>query len=185
MIGLGETEAETFIRALRDLRAAGCDLLTIGQYLQPTKAHASVARYYHARGIRRSKTEAAAAGFADVEAGPLVRSSFHAHELHASFEQGRKDLMRYLIFSDVHGNLEALNALLKFAQKRRIDHYVCLGDLVGYGASPNETIQKIRTLKPLSLIRGNHDKAVIRPDSIETFNPIAAAAIHWTRKIRF
>jgi predicted phosphodiesterase len=89
--------------------------------------------------------------------------------------------MRTLIFSDVHGNLEALNALLKFAQKRRIDRYVCLGDLVGYGASPNETIQKIRTLKPLSLIRGNHDKAVSGRDSIETFNPIAAAAIHWTR----
>jgi predicted phosphodiesterase len=89
--------------------------------------------------------------------------------------------MRTLIFSDIHGNLEALNALLKFAQKRHIDRYVCLGDLVGYGASPNETIQKIRTLKPLSLIRGNHDKAVTNQDSIETFNPIAAAAIHWTQ----
>jgi len=89
--------------------------------------------------------------------------------------------MRALIFSDIHGNIEALNALLKFAQKRRIERYICLGDLVGYGASPNETIQKIRTLKPLSLIRGNHDKAVSGRDTIETFNPIAAAAIHWTR----
>ena len=90
--------------------------------------------------------------------------------------------MRYLIFSDIHGNLEALNALLKFVQKRKIDHFVCLGDLVGYGASPNETIQKVRNLKPLSIIRGNHDKAVSGLDSIETFNPIAAAAIHWTKK---
>jgi predicted phosphodiesterase len=89
--------------------------------------------------------------------------------------------MRYLIFSDIHGNLEALNALLKFIQKRKIDHYICLGDLVGYGASPNETIQKVRNLKPLSIIRGNHDKAVSGADSIETFNPIAAAAIHWTQ----
>jgi len=90
--------------------------------------------------------------------------------------------MRYLIFSDIHGNLEALNALLKFAQKRRVDHFVFLGDLVGYGASPNETIQKVQALKPLAMIRGNHDKAVLGRDSIETFNPIAAAAIYWTRK---
>jgi predicted phosphodiesterase len=90
--------------------------------------------------------------------------------------------MRYLIFSDIHGNLEALNALLRFIQKRKIDHFVFLGDLVGYGASPNETIQKVRNLKPLSIIRGNHDKAVSGFDSIETFNPIAAAAIHWTKK---
>jgi len=90
--------------------------------------------------------------------------------------------MRYLIFSDIHGNLEALNALMKFIQKKKIDHFVCLGDLVGYGASPNETIQKVRNLRPLSIIRGNHDKAVTGQDSIETFNPIAAAAIYWTKK---
>ena len=90
--------------------------------------------------------------------------------------------MRYLIFTDIHGNLEAFNALLKFIQKRKIDHFVCLGDLVGYGASPNETIQKVRSLRPLSIIRGNHDKAVSGFDSIETFNPIAAAAIFWTKK---
>jgi predicted phosphodiesterase len=90
--------------------------------------------------------------------------------------------MRYLIFTDIHGNLEALLVLLKFAQKRKIDHYIFLGDLVGYGADPNEIIQKVRALKPLSIIRGNHDKAVCDHDSIQTFNPIAAAAIHWTKK---
>lgn len=90
--------------------------------------------------------------------------------------------MRYLIFSDIHGNLEAFNALLKFAQKRRVDYFICLGDFVGYGASPNETIQKVRNLRPLAMIRGNHDKAVSGLDSIETFNPIAAAAIYWTKK---
>ncbi|MGB8952745.1 MAG: metallophosphoesterase family protein [Candidatus Aminicenantales bacterium] len=90
--------------------------------------------------------------------------------------------MRYLIFTDIHGNLEALNTLLKFSQRRKIDYFVCLGDLVGYGASPNETIQKIHNLKPLSIIRGNHDKAVSGLDSIENFNPIAASAIQWTKK---
>jgi predicted phosphodiesterase len=88
--------------------------------------------------------------------------------------------MRYLVFTDIHGNLEAFLALLKFSRKRKIDYYLFLGDLVGYGASPNEIIQKIRTLKPMSMIRGNHDKAVCGLDSIQTFNPIAASAIHWT-----
>jgi predicted phosphodiesterase len=90
--------------------------------------------------------------------------------------------MRYLIFSDIHGNLEAFDVLLRFAAKKKIDHYVCLGDLVGYGASPNEIIHKIRTLKPFWVVRGNHDKAVSGQESIETFNPIAAAAIRWTQK---
>jgi predicted phosphodiesterase len=90
--------------------------------------------------------------------------------------------MYYLIFTDIHGNLEALLAVLRFIQKRKIDHYVFLGDLVGYGASPNEIVQKVRALKPLSIIRGNHDKAVCGLDSIQTFNPIAAAAIHWSRE---
>lgn len=89
--------------------------------------------------------------------------------------------MRTLIFSDVHGNLEALTAVLKFAKTHRIDRYVCLGDLVGYGASPNKTIEKIQGLKPLVAIRGNHDKAVVAGEAVDTFNPIAAAAIQWTR----
>ncbi len=90
--------------------------------------------------------------------------------------------MRYLIFADIHGNLEAFLAVLKFVQKKKIDHFIFLGDLVGYGASPNEIIQKIQNLKPISLVRGNHDKAVCGLDSIETFNPIAASAILWTKQ---
>jgi len=89
--------------------------------------------------------------------------------------------MRYFIFTDIHGNLEAFNAILKFAKRRKIDYYLFMGDLVGYGASPNEIIQKIRSLKPISLIRGNHDKAVCGLDTIQTFNPIAASAIYWTK----
>ena len=88
--------------------------------------------------------------------------------------------MRYLIFTDIHGNLESYLALHKFTQGKKIDHYIFLGDMVGYGASPNEIIQKIRSLKSLSIIRGNHDKAVCGLDSVQTFNPIAASAIHWT-----
>lgn len=90
--------------------------------------------------------------------------------------------MRYFLFTDIHGNLEALLPVLKLAEKKKIDHYIFLGDLVGYGASPDEVIDKVRALKPLSIIRGNHDKAVCGLDSVQTFNPIAAAAIHWTKE---
>ena len=91
MIGLGETE-EGLLHTLRDLRAAGCDLLTIGQYLQPTKAHAPVVRYYPPEKFAALRTKAEAEGFTGIEAGPLVRSSYHAHALQATFERGRKDL---------------------------------------------------------------------------------------------
>jgi len=96
-------------------------------------------------------------------------------------EERTKPKMRYLIFTDIHGNLEAYLALLKFIQRKKIDYYLFLGDLVGYGASPNEIIQKIQGLKPISMIRGNHDKAVCGLESIDTFNPIAASAIQWTK----
>jgi predicted phosphodiesterase len=89
--------------------------------------------------------------------------------------------MRYLIFTDIHGNLEAFQAVLRAVQKKRVDHYIFLGDLVGYGASPNEVIQRLAALKPLNIIRGNHDKAVAGLDSVQTFNPIAASAIFWTK----
>ncbi len=89
--------------------------------------------------------------------------------------------MRYLIFADVHGNFEALQAVLELAQNHRIDHYLFLGDLVGYGASPDEVINVISKLHPLSLVRGNHDKAVAGLESTDMFNPVAATAIEWTK----
>lgn len=80
MIGLGETPDE--IRAaLRDLRAAGCDLLTLGQYLRPSPAHAPVARYCPPGEFESWRDEALALGFRGAEAAPLARSSFHAHKL--------------------------------------------------------------------------------------------------------
>ena len=90
--------------------------------------------------------------------------------------------MRYLIFSDIHGNLEAFLALIKFAQRKKIDYFIFLGDMVGYGACPNEVIQKIQALKPISIIRGNHDKAVCGLESVSTFNPVAASAVIWTQQ---
>ncbi|MBX6377878.1 MAG: lipoyl synthase [Clostridia bacterium] len=81
MVGLGETWDE-LLATMDDLRAVGCDVLTIGQYLRPTagRRHVPVSRYYTPEEFRRLKEEALARGFRHVEAGPLVRSSYHAHQ---------------------------------------------------------------------------------------------------------
>jgi lipoic acid synthetase len=75
--GMGET-ADEIKQVMRDLRSVGCDILTIGQYLQPTKAHIPVARFYHPDEFAQFKEMGLALGFRHVESGPLVRSSYHA-----------------------------------------------------------------------------------------------------------
>ena len=77
MVGLGETHDEMF-QAMDDLRAHGCDVLTIGQYLQPTPMHLAVAEFIHPDVFAMYKEEGMKRGFAFVESGPLVRSSYHA-----------------------------------------------------------------------------------------------------------
>jgi len=79
MVGLGE-ERDELIATLQDLRRVGCGILTIGQYLRPSAAHAPMARYYHPDEFRELKERALEMGFVHVESGPLVRSSYHAHE---------------------------------------------------------------------------------------------------------
>jgi len=79
MVGLGETREE-LSQTLRDLRAAQVDILTVGQYLRPTPKHLEIVRYYHPDEFAELKQEALALGFRHVESGPLVRSSYHAHE---------------------------------------------------------------------------------------------------------
>jgi lipoyl synthase len=77
MLGLGEREEEV-LATLRDARAAGCDILTIGQYLQPTKQHLPVAEFVHPDRFRALEEAAYGMGFRSVYSGPLVRSSYHA-----------------------------------------------------------------------------------------------------------
>jgi lipoic acid synthetase len=79
MVGLGE-EHDELIATFTDLRRAGCEILTIGQYLRPSDGHAPMVRYYHPDEFQRLKEIALDLGFVRVEAGPLVRSSYHAHE---------------------------------------------------------------------------------------------------------
>jgi len=79
MVGLGEETAE-LLEVFRDLVAVGCDILTIGQYLRPSRDHLPMARLYTPKEFAELKTEALKMGFKHVESGPLVRSSYHAHE---------------------------------------------------------------------------------------------------------
>jgi lipoic acid synthetase len=86
MVGLGEELAE-LLQVFRDLAAAGVDVLTIGQYLRPSKDQLPLARYYTPEEFRSMREEALKMGFSHVESGPLVRSSYHAHEHVASMPQ--------------------------------------------------------------------------------------------------
>lgn len=88
--------------------------------------------------------------------------------------------MRILVLSDLHSNATALEAVLA-AAKGRWDLSVCLGDVVGYGPDPNEVTARLRELGTQT-IRGNHDKAVTGRMITDDFNPVAKAAVDWTRK---
>jgi len=79
MVGLGE-ETRELLEVFRDLAAVGCDILTVGQYLRPSRDHLPMARLYTPREFAELKIEALKMGFRHVESGPLVRSSYHAHE---------------------------------------------------------------------------------------------------------
>lgn len=86
--------------------------------------------------------------------------------------------MRRLIVSDIHGNYEALEAVLQHAGGL-YDEALCCGDLVGYGASPTEVIDWARN-SCSAIVRGNHDRACANLDGVEDFNPVASYAAHWT-----
>jgi lipoic acid synthetase len=79
MVGLGETTDE-LVEVFRDLGTRGVDILTVGQYLRPSRDHLPIARFYAPEEFRQLKQEALRFGFRHVESGPLVRSSYHAHE---------------------------------------------------------------------------------------------------------
>ncbi|HXX38203.1 MAG TPA: metallophosphoesterase family protein [bacterium] len=90
--------------------------------------------------------------------------------------------MRYAVFSDVHANAEALEAVLADAGRFRPDGYACLGDVVGYGPDPNECVARVRNLGAVA-VAGNHDQAAVGAVDLDTFSPLARAAIDWTRQI--
>jgi diadenosine tetraphosphatase ApaH/serine/threonine PP2A family protein phosphatase len=86
--------------------------------------------------------------------------------------------MRYLVLSDIHANLEALEAVLSTVTG--IDRTLVLGDVIGYGADPNAVVDRLRQLPDATFIRGNHDKVGAGLDSVSGFNHLARQAIQWT-----
>jgi diadenosine tetraphosphatase ApaH/serine/threonine PP2A family protein phosphatase len=88
--------------------------------------------------------------------------------------------MRYLVLTDIHANLEALDACLADARARRCDATVVLGDLVGYGADPNAVVERVQGLKPVAIVRGNHDKVACGLEQADGFNSVAKSAARWT-----
>ena len=88
--------------------------------------------------------------------------------------------MRYCILGDIHGNLQALDAVVKDAESQRAEAFLCLGDVVGYGADPATCIQRVQALGAKT-VAGNHDFAISGRLSDGYFNEYARTAIRWTR----
>ena len=92
-------------------------------------------------------------------------------------------MARYAILSDIHSNLEALNTVLEKCRQEGITEYICLGDVVGYNANPNECIDLVKGLNLIARVRGNHDDYAIRGNTAESgFNSNARRAVEWTRE---
>lgn len=89
--------------------------------------------------------------------------------------------MRYAVFSDIHSNLEALEAVFGAYKKESVDQYLCIGDLVGYAANPKECIEKV-IAAAMVIMAGNHDWAAIDLFSSQYFNALAKEAISWTKQ---
>ena len=90
--------------------------------------------------------------------------------------------MRYAVISDIHGNLEAFQAVLNSLSEERIDTYLFLGDVVGYGADPKECIKLLRSLDPIIAVAGNHEWGATGKTDMSYFNESAQSAILWTKK---
>ena len=87
--------------------------------------------------------------------------------------------MRVAILSDIHGNLEALQAVLTQCEAAGVDRIVCLGDVVGYGADPNACIAQVCDVAA-AVLAGNHDRAAVGLEDANFFNSAALAAVRWT-----
>jgi predicted phosphodiesterase len=88
--------------------------------------------------------------------------------------------MRYLVLTDIHANLEALEACLADAGPRKFDQTLVLGDLVGYGGDPNAVVERVQSLAPAAIVRGNHDKVACGLEQADGFNAVARSAAKWT-----
>jgi len=91
--------------------------------------------------------------------------------------------MRYAVVSDIHSNLDALEAVLEFLKGKDTEATLCCGDLVGYGAEPDACLERVAALPNLSAVLGNHDLAVLGKMDLDWFNRNARDAVQWTRRV--
>lgn len=89
--------------------------------------------------------------------------------------------MKFAIFGDIHANLEAFEAVMADAANHGVTHYACIGDIVGYNANPHECLAKVKELG-CPVVKGNHDDEASAETEIVGLNPLAQAALEWTRK---
>src|SRR5690349_17937381 len=90
--------------------------------------------------------------------------------------------MRYGILAGVHGILRALTAAIRVLERARVDRYLCLGDLVGYGAAPNECVRCVRDLGALC-VAGNHDLIAVGRLDTAGIGPMARTTLEWTSRV--
>lgn len=90
--------------------------------------------------------------------------------------------MKFAVISDIHANLQALEAVISDAHSNDIDQFVCLGDIVGYGPQPRECVELIRSLD-CPIVRGNHDYYAVGRGDLTTLHPDAQSSLEWTRDV--
>lgn len=91
--------------------------------------------------------------------------------------------MKYALLSDIHANKEALEAVLRRCEQLEIDEYFCLGDIVGYGASPSACVQIVKSFGFKHILQGNHDFAIANRQYGSSFNSAAKRAVDYTRNV--
>jgi predicted phosphodiesterase len=89
--------------------------------------------------------------------------------------------VRYAIFGDIHANWEALTSVMEDSVAQKCSHYVCLGDVVGYNASPSECLEHVRSMG-CPIVKGNHDEEAAMEGALDELNPLAESALLWTRR---
>ncbi len=89
--------------------------------------------------------------------------------------------MKYAVISDIHANLEALDAVIASCKKMDVDKYLCIGDIVGYNANPAECVESVRNLPLAGVVMGNHDEQASKAGSPNGFHLAAALSMKWTR----
>jgi len=90
--------------------------------------------------------------------------------------------VKLALISDIHSNLEALDAVIADARAQGADAFACLGDIVGYGADPVACLERVQSLAPIAVIQGNHDAYAADERDLGDFNPLASKATVWTRR---